>query len=583
MPAIDRHTPASSVLTHPNAAAVINELAPEVLASPMMADLADFPVGPLLSLILGEDDARVGQILERASQFEDLTPVPTGIPAISPDPAYEADTTPRASASVEPVAAAAQNRRVDLVLHGPSHGNPFVDVDLRATFRLGAHVVDAGGFYDGGGIYRVRFLPPEAGSWEWVTASTARSLDGLTGTVEVAESDARGPVSVADQFHFAYADGTPFVPIGTTAYVWTLQDEALQDETVRSLAASPFTKVRMGLFPKSYLFNADDPETFPMLRDGENGWDTTRFDVEYFRRLERRIEQLEDLGIEADVILFHPYDRWGFAALGAAADDRYVSYVVRRLSAFPNVWWSMANEYDLLTSKRRSDWDRLAGIVQANDSVGHPLSIHNWVELFDYTASWATHCSIQRGDHAIGEEIARWRRRWGKPVIVDEFGYEGDIDQGWGNATSEEVVRKFWAGAVRGGYLTHGETYFSEDDVLWWSKGGTLRGDSPARLAFLRAVMDESPSGRLDPLPSDWDFAWGGVADRYIIIYFGGARPSYRTVRLPAGMTAKIDVIDTWDMTITELPGQYTGDVRIDLPAKPYIALRARSVEDAPA
>lgn len=41
------------------------------------------------------------------------------------------------------------------------------------------------------------------------------------------------------------------------------------------------------------------------------------------------------LGVEADVILFHPYDRWGYAAMGADADDRYVRYLVARLAAFP--------------------------------------------------------------------------------------------------------------------------------------------------------------------------------------------------------------------------------------------------------
>jgi hypothetical protein len=29
-----------------------------------------------------------------------------------------------------------------------------------------------------------------------------------------------------------------------------------------------------------------------------------------------------------------------------------VRYVVARLAAFPNVWWSMANEYDLMPAKR---------------------------------------------------------------------------------------------------------------------------------------------------------------------------------------------------------------------------------------
>ncbi|MET0828425.1 MAG: DUF5605 domain-containing protein, partial [Microbacterium sp.] len=167
--------------------------------------------------------------------------------------------------------------------------------------------------------------------------------------------------------------------------------------------------------------------------------------------------------------------------------------------------------------------------------------------LFDYSAEWATHCSIQRGEHTIGKSVARWKRQWGKPVVIDESGYEGDIDQGWGNLPAEEMVRRFWDATMYGGYLTHGETYCSDDDVLWWSKGGTLQGDSLPRLAFLRQIIDASPTGRIDPLPGDWDFPSGG-ADGYSVSYYGGHRPRFRDVRIPAGQTAVIDVIAIWAM-----------------------------------
>ena len=226
-----------------------------------------------------------------------------------------------------------------------------------------------------------------------------------------------------------------------------------------------------------------------------------------------RLEQLADLGIDADLILFHPYDRWGFAQLGKAADDRYVSYVVRRLSAFPNVWWSLANEYDLLLDKSPEDWDRIGRLVRANDPYGHPVSIHNWVEIWDYTSEWATHCSIQYGE-GLGGQVREWRRRFGKPVIVDECGYEGDLDQGWGFLTAEELVSRSWAVTMGGGYVTHGETYYSDDETVFWAKGGQLRGESPARLAFLRQIIEGSPTGRIDPLPSDFDAARAGVRGR---------------------------------------------------------------------
>ena len=49
----------------------------------------------------------------------------------------------------------------EAALPGPADGNPFVDVQLSARFTQGARSIDVTGFYDGGGKYLVRFMPPE--------------------------------------------------------------------------------------------------------------------------------------------------------------------------------------------------------------------------------------------------------------------------------------------------------------------------------------------------------------------------------------------------------------------------------------
>ena len=55
----------------------------------------------------------------------------------------------------------------------------------------------------------------------------------------------------------------------------------------------------------------------------------------------------------------HPYDRWGFSMMKAEDDDRYWKYVLARFSAYRNVWWSLANEYDLMHKKTLSDWEQM--------------------------------------------------------------------------------------------------------------------------------------------------------------------------------------------------------------------------------
>ncbi len=66
----------------------------------------------------------------------------------------------------------------EITLDGPKTGNPFVDVSLSAEFRNGASTVRVPGFYDGDGIYRIRFSPETEGAWQWRTTSKAKTLEG---------------------------------------------------------------------------------------------------------------------------------------------------------------------------------------------------------------------------------------------------------------------------------------------------------------------------------------------------------------------------------------------------------------------
>src|SRR4029453_9368356 len=225
------------VLSQADARAVVEKIAPEVLVSSLAISGDPFPLAPVLGFILEPSDPRVPQFLGRLMEIEDLTPRSPEAPAIVPGSDYESADVERASATATVPVGAVANRMLEIAIAGPSHGNPFTDVDLTARFSMGDQHVEVGGFYDGDGRYAVRFLPPEAGTWAYAATSNARSLDGLSGSVDVAPSDARGPVR-ADGFHFSFADGAPFTPLGPTAYAWTHQDDALQQQTLDALAST---------------------------------------------------------------------------------------------------------------------------------------------------------------------------------------------------------------------------------------------------------------------------------------------------------------------------------------------------------
>jgi hypothetical protein len=575
-----RDTPLFAVLADPRGHAIVADALPDLVGSAVLHTLHGYPIGLIAQTEDGLGEAEKERLLADLAAIDLSADAPAAPAEEYVAPRSDYDDAPRGSAGWSASDAVAVYGRFELVLEGPSHGNPFIDVVLDVQIDGPGVSVSVPGFYDGGGVYRARYMPEASGAFRFMTVSNAASIDGISRSFEVgpAAPGSHGPVRVADQFHFAYADGTRYRPVGTTSYVWTHQGDELEEATLASLEASSFTKMRMCVFPKSYLFNENEPELFPYVGDLAGGFDFQRFSPEYWAHLEKRIDQLAALGIEADLILYHGYDRWGFATMDPVSDDRYLRYATARLASFANVWWSLANEYDLLFDKTEGDWERFAQIVTAGDPSGHLLSIHNCRDFYDHSREWVTHASIQRQDvYKTAEMTNEWREAWGKPVVIDECAYEGDIDQGWGNISGEEMTRRAWEGAVRGGYVGHGETYVDPEDVLWWAKGGTLHGSSPARLGFLDRIVGEAPGGVLEPIQIDWDVPRAGVEGEHLLYYFGFNQPTYRRFLTDPRISWEIDIIDTWNMTIETLPGTYSGRFRIDLPGRQFMAVRLRA------
>ena len=218
---------------------------------------------------------------------------------------------------------------------GPPGGNPYLDVQWSATFTQGDRAVVVPGFWDGEGTYRVRFSPPTPGEWRYETRSATPELNGKTGTFTATAPSGKnhGPVEIFDTFYLRYADGTPYHQFGTTCYAWVHQTRELQEQTLKTLATSPFNKIRFCVFPKSYVYNKNEPELFAFQKARRRQVRLQPARPAFWRHFEQRILDLQTLGIEADIILWHPYDRWGFADMSDAEDDRYLRYCIARLCA----------------------------------------------------------------------------------------------------------------------------------------------------------------------------------------------------------------------------------------------------------
>ena len=455
----------------------------------------------------------------------------------------------------------------ELALKGPSDGNPFVDVELRAEFKQGSEVFKPEGFYDGNGIYKIRFMPNVTGKWTYRTKSNRKELDGRAG--EFACTPARpgnhGPVRVHDTFKLAYADATPHFSVGTTCYAWVHQGDTMEEQTLRTLKHAPFNKMRMCVFPKAYAYNRNEPEYYAYEGKPLKDWDFKRFNPVFWHHFEKRVRQLRDMGIEADIIIFHPYDRWGFKSMGHENNLFYLRYLVARLAAFCNVWWSFANEYDFLNWPMQH-WDEYFQLVRDKDPYNHLRGIHNGRHWYDHTKEWVTHASLQTSNFNAAPE---YRDKYRKPIVYDECRYEGNIPQGWGNITAEQMTRNFWMGSLAGCYVGHGETYKHPEDLLWWAKGGVLRGQSPARIQYMKDIIEQLPYQDMQPEFSNHpDVCILAKPGECYLIYFAGKKEVELT--LPEGRPYKVDGIDTWETKTRPMGTASAGEFSFTPPKQDY-------------
>lgn len=469
----------------------------------------------------------------------------------------------------------------ELNLNGPKNGNPFTDVKLEAEFFIEKDTVSVQGFYDGEGIYKIRYMPQKEGTWNYITISNTISLDQKKGEFICipAKVGNHGPVCVKDTFHFEYADGKPYYPLGTTAYGWIQQNDKVCQQTLESLKNSPFNKVRIALLP--HAPSGHEYDLYPFEGDGFNKWDFYRLNPEYFKKYEQYILEMSKAGIEADIFVFHPYDKgiWGFDKMNKEEQYLYLNYVNARFGAFRNVWWSMANEYDLLHSRTEQDWDDYFRFFYEKDPYHHLRSIHNASKWYNHHQRWVTHVSAQSEGWWTSTTL---RDEYKKPVIFDEFCYEGDGTNRTVALSGDAIRHRFWLMTVLGAFATHGEGFHQPVTAYqFFRQGGSFVGTSAKELKILKKVLDAVP-GQLKPIGTDWRLKWilAGIPGKYYVYYLGEYQnKSWVFNDLPENQAYNIDLIDTKNGNISRLEGTYKKGDEVKLPAKPYMAMSLRRVE----
>jgi Domain of unknown function (DUF5060)/Protein of unknown function (DUF4038)/Putative collagen-binding domain of a collagenase len=350
------------------------------------------------------------------------------------------------------------------------YANPYVETEVSVTFNGPDGIVKTvPGFWDGGSTWRIRFTPTREGRWTWSTRSPDPGLDGKSGSIRcTAPAPGQHGFLRRDVRHpstFVWDDGTRFFMWGQTYYeiVRHARADPGWRRAIDEVKALGLTKVRMLLYPwPAQPAQNRYPDSQP-FRGSRRAPDHDTLDLRHWHALDDVIRYLERQGLVADLVLVADNAR----TFGTEAQDhRYARYALARFAAFPNVIWTLSNEWNY-TRKPRSYFDTLGSIIRDEDpwmvegQYLRPLSTHQQtrIDFQFFDARWPVHAIIQygvrNGRYVNGDEWGNAgivaNAGHGMPVVNDEYGYAGESSAAV-TFTPTQHRQAIWGIATAGGF-----------------------------------------------------------------------------------------------------------------------------------
>ncbi len=274
-----------------------------------------------------------------------------------------------------------------------SYNDAFSDIDVDLLLFGNGRLYKIPCFWDGGNIWKARFVCPSEGIWYYKTVCTDSentSLHDRTGKVICEEYNGEydiykhGFVKVnSDKKYFIYDDGTPFFYLGDTH--WSLGDETTDMVKIISEKRA------------SQGFTVWQSEPIGAKFDFTNG--ITEDDMAGLKDYDEKFMIIAENGLtHANAQFFFTYfmepliaNNGGYNTDGelSLSAEKYLEkisrYWVARYSAFP-VIWTLGQEADndfYWNDTTHPDWNyennpykRVAEYIEKYDAYDHPLSAH---------------------------------------------------------------------------------------------------------------------------------------------------------------------------------------------------------------
>jgi len=384
----------------------------------------------------------------------------------------------------------------------PDAQNPFTDVSLNGSFTApGGRQWQVDGFCDSsdGAVYRIRFMPPEAGDYKYaITFRQGTFQKEYTGVFHAIDNHRRGPVRIDPKYrwHFVWeGTGEHYFFNGTTAYWLTgWSDERIIRNSIDRLHRLKVNRIRVTVAGRSNLYfgepvmTADNYSNLPTPWIAENpkdfthpGFDYTRFYIPLWQRFERMLRYGRDRDMIISVV-FDMNDNKVHPAAGSESERRFLRYAVSRFSAFSNVTWDLGDD---LEGYRTDEWTHETGmLIEQWDPYRHLATSHPVKTVHqDRGSEWFGFTSYQdwsRQQHQLMLASRELQKKSGRiiPQTNEEYGYEDHYPL-WaepGSDSADVLRRTAWDIVMAGGYQTAGETCRRGTNIYPDSGGGWMNG-----------------------------------------------------------------------------------------------------------
>ncbi len=311
-----------------------------------------------------------------------------------------------------------------------TYQNPYIDVWLNASFTgPNSTKIQIYGFWDGGDNWKIRIVPTEVGTWNYVTYSNDIQLNGNKGSFIVETSNKKGFIirDPINRFAFKRSNGGNVLLMGDTN--WNAMSNVsgslnylTYKQYVDNRSNQKFNFIRSYMVP--FYSAANDSSHYNEGGRAFEPWDPDNLNPKYFQEVDKRINYANSKGIMMHLVvggdgsLLTTFFGWGNGKM-----ERYIKYLVARYSAYDIAWEGRA-EFE-------EQGNTPPGYIALANQIG------NWIEKYDPYGDIQSMHTLDSNNELKNEAWLDWilqqtrtwslitsDRSYNKPVMNEEFYYE---------------------------------------------------------------------------------------------------------------------------------------------------------------